>query len=164
MLTKEPWVRVTASGTIHHVGIVVHDVVRSAEALEASGIGPWAIWTIAPGATTVRGQDVPFSFRVGFAAVGASNFELIAPVEGESIYVDFLKTHGEGMHHTCVAYETREALHAAKAELTRQGREMVQSADMGELGEFCYFELPELGSLLELLFVTELPPPETTVG
>ena len=156
--------RVTESGTIHHVGIVVHDVEKSATALEASGIGPWAIWTIEPAATIVRGQDVPFTFEVGFAAVGDSNFELIAPVEGESIYVDFLQTNGEGMHHTCVAYSSREALHAAKAELTRQGRELVQSADMGELGEFCYFQMPELGSLLELLYVTELPPPHKTVG
>jgi hypothetical protein len=157
-------VRVTESGTMHHVGIAVHDVEKSAAALEASGIGPWAIWTIEPASTIVRGQDVPFSFRVAFAAVGDSNFELIAPLEGESIYVDFLKTNGEGMHHTCVAYATREALHEAKAELTRQGRELVQSADMGELGEFCYFQIPELGSLLELLYVTELPPPELTVG
>ena len=156
--------RVTESGTIHHVGIVVHDVEKSAAALEASGIGPWGVWTVEPESTIVRGEDVPFSFRIAFAAVGASNFELIAPHEGESIYVDFLKTHGEGMHHTCVAYATREALHAAKAELSRQGRELVQSADMGELGEFCYFEMPELGSLLELLYVTELPPPEKTIG
>jgi hypothetical protein len=35
---------------------------------------------------------------------------------------------------------------------------------MGELGEFCYLQMPELGSLLELLYVTELPPPEVTVG
>jgi Glyoxalase/Bleomycin resistance protein/Dioxygenase superfamily len=157
-------VRVTESGTIHHVGIAVHDVEKSAAALEASGIGPWAIWTIAPASTIVRGQDVPFTFRVAFAAVGDSNFELIAPLEGESIYVDFLKTNGEGLHHTCIAYPTREALHEAKEELTRQGRELVQSADMGELGEFCYFQIPEIGSLLELLYVTELPPPEVTVG
>jgi hypothetical protein len=157
-------VRVTESGTIHHVGVVVRDVEKSARALEASGIGPWAIWTIAPASTIVHGKEVPFTFRVAFAEVGGANFELIGPVEGDSIYVDFLQTHGEGLHHTCVAYASREALHAAKAELTRQGREMVQSADMGELGEFCYFEMPELRSLLELLYVTELPPPETTVG
>ena len=30
---------------------------------------------------------------------------------------------------------------------------------MGELGEFCYFEVPELGSLIEMLYVTELRRP-----
>jgi hypothetical protein len=44
----------------------------------------------------------------------------------------------------------------AKAELVRQGREIVQSADTGELGELCYVEMPEMGALLEVLYVTEL--------
>jgi hypothetical protein len=39
-----------------------------------------------------------------------------------------------------------------------------QSADMGELGEFYLFQMPEIDSLLELLYVTELPPPEKTIG
>lgn len=156
--------RVTGSGTLHHVGIAVHDVEKSAAAMEASGIGPWAIWSIAPENTIVRGQAVPFTFAVAFAEVGGANLELIAPVEGDSIYVDFLAANGEGLHHTCIAYETREALHAARAELVRQGRELVQSAEMGELGEFCYFQMPEIGSLLELLYLTELPPPDKTVG
>jgi hypothetical protein len=108
------------------------------------------------------GRSVLVSCRVHGG--GGSNFELIAPDEGDSIYVGFLKEHGEGMHHTCIAYETRDALIAAKTELTRQGRTMVQSADMGELGEFCYFEMPELGSLVELLYLTPLPPPEKTIG
>src|SRR5262249_7636805 len=75
-----------------------------------------------------------------------------------------LETNGEGFHHTCIAYPSREAMHEAKAELVGQGREIVQSADMGELGEFCYFHIAEIGSLLELLYLTELPPPEKTIG
>lgn len=137
---------------------------KTAAALAESGIGPWGVWTIEPVAATVRGREVLFSFRVAFAAVGGSNFELVAPHEGESIFVGHLETNGESFHHTCVAYPTREAMQEAKAELARQGREMVQSADMGELGEFCYFDIPEMGSLLELLYVTELPPPEKTIG
>jgi hypothetical protein len=157
-------VQITESGTLHHVGIAVHDVEKSAAALAESGIGPWHIWSVTPESTIVLGENVPFSFRVAFAAVGDSNFELIAPDEGESIYVGFLKEHGEGMHHTCIAYATRDALNVAKTELTSQGRNMIQSADMGELGEFCYFEMPELGSLVELLYLTPLPPPEKTIG
>jgi hypothetical protein len=157
-------VNITESGTLHHTCFVVHDVEKTAAALARSGIGPWGVWTIEPAATTVRGREVSFSFRIAFASVGGSNFELLEPLEGESIFAEHLEANGEGFHHTCVAYPTREAMQEAKAELVRQRREIVQSADMGELGELCYFDLPELGALLELLYVTELPPPEKTIG
>ena len=163
-LNLEVRVNVTESGTLHHTCFVVHDVERTAAALGESGIGPWDIWTIEPAATTVRGRDVPFSFRVALASVGSSSVELVAPHEGASIIVDHLKENGEGFHHTCIAYSSREAMREAKAELVRQGREIVLNADLGELGEFCYVEMPELGALLELLYVTELPPPEKTIG
>jgi len=164
-LNLEARVKVTESGTLHHTCFVVHDVEKAAVALGESGIGPWGVWTIEPAATTVRGQEVPFSFRIALASVGDSNLELLAPHEGESIFVDHLESNGEGFHHSCIAYSSREALREAKAELVRQGREIVQSADMGEVGEFCYFEMPEIGgALLELLYVTELPPPEKTIG
>ena len=156
--------RITESATLHHTCYVVHDVEKTAAALAESGIGPWSVWTIEPAATTVRGRDVPFSFRVAFASVGGSNLELVAPHAGESIYVGHLETNGEAFHHTCIAYPSREAMQEAKAELVGQGREIVQSADMGELGEFCYFHVAEIGSLLELLYLTELPPPEKTIG
>jgi len=157
--------KVIESGTLHHTCFVVHDVERAAAVLGESGIGPWSVWTIEPASTSVRGQEVPFSFRIALASVGDSNFELLAPHEGESIYVDHLEANGEGFHHSCIAYSSREAMREAQAELVRQGREIVQSADMGELGEFCYFEMPEIGgALLELLYVTELPPPEKTIG
>ncbi len=156
--------RITESATLHHTSYAVHDVEKTAAALAESGIGPWSVWTIEPVATTVRGRDVPFSFRAAIASVGGSNFELVAPLTGESNYVQHLETNGEGFHHTCIAYPSREALQDAKAELVGQGREIVQSADMGELGEFCYFHMAEIGSLLELLYLTELPPPEKTIG
>jgi len=157
-------VSITESATLHHTSYVVHDVEKTAAALAKSGIGPWSVWTFEPVATTVRGREVPFSFRAALASVGGSNFELVAPHEGEGIYVDHLETSGEGFHHVCLAYSSREAMQEAKAELVDQGRVMVQSADMGEFGEFCYFQIAEIGSLLELLYVTELPPPEKTIG
>jgi catechol 2,3-dioxygenase-like lactoylglutathione lyase family enzyme len=150
---------VATSGTLHHTCFVVHDVDATAAALEESlGIGPWDIRTIEPPTTTVRGQDVPFTFRIAIAPVGDSNLELLAPLTGDSIYVEHLAANGEGFHHTCIAYSSHAALRDAKAELVGQGRELVQSGDFGDAGEFCYFDIAELGSLLELLYLA--PPSE----
>jgi hypothetical protein len=90
-------------------------VEKTATALaESLGIGPWGVWTIEPPATTVRGREVPFSFRIAIAPVGSSNYELLAPHTGESIYVEHLEANGEGFHHTCIAYPTHEALREAR--------------------------------------------------
>ena len=102
---------VATSATLHHTGFVVHDVEASATALvEALGIRPWAVFTIEPPRTTVRGREVPFSFRIAIAAIGSSHYELLAPLEGASIYVEHLTAHGEGFHHTCFAYSTHDEL------------------------------------------------------
>lgn len=152
------------SGTLHHTCYVVQDIEKMAKSLaESLAIRPWNFWTIEPAATTVYGKVVPFSFRLALAQVGGSSLELIAPDSGESIYVKHLETKGEGFHHNCIAYATLDEMHRAKEELDKQGRKMAQSGSLGELGEFCYFDIPEISAALELLYLKELPPPEKTL-
>jgi hypothetical protein len=55
-------------------------------------------------------------------------------------------------------------MRGAKAELVKQDRELVQSGSLGDAAEFAYFMIPEIGSILELLYLGELPPPEKTIG
>jgi hypothetical protein len=55
-------------------------------------------------------------------------------------------------------------MRAARDELASQGREMIQSGDLGEAGEFYYFHMPEHDAALEVLYLSELPPPEMTIG
>jgi hypothetical protein len=52
----------------------------------------------------------------------------------------------------------------ARAELAARGHEMIQSGCLGDALEFCYFDVPGMGGALELLYLAELPPPETTIG
>jgi catechol 2,3-dioxygenase-like lactoylglutathione lyase family enzyme len=152
---------------LHHTCFLVRDLEKTAQALSDSlGIGPWNVWTIEPAECRVRGQVSPFSFRVALATVGGGTFELITPHTGTSVYDEHLAKHGEGFHHTCIVYPTLEAVREAKAELLRQGREMIQEASGGDVFDFGYFVFPEIGSTVELLYLdgAQLPPPELVIG
>lgn len=152
-------------GVLHHTCFVVRDIEKTAKALsESLSVGPWNIWTIEPTEAAVHGQDATISFRVALADAGGASYELLSPLAGETVYTEHLAKHGEGFHHTCLLYPTLEAMRAAKSELTRRGREMVQSASLGDAVDFCYFHIPEIDSLVELLYLGELPPPELTIG
>jgi len=151
---------------LHHTCFLVRDLEGAAQQLsDALGIGPWNIWTITPAECKVRGQVSPFSFRVALAAVGGGTFELVSPHGGRSVYEEHLEEHGEGFHHTCLVYPSLAAVREAKAELQRQGRELVQEASAGDVFDFGYFRFPEIGSLVEVLFLdpAKLPVPEAVI-
>lgn len=151
---------------LHHTCFLVRDLEKTAQQLSDSlGIGPWNIWTITPAESSLRGQAIPFSFRVALASVGGGTFELITPHSGRSVYDEHLEKHGEGFHHTCLVYSSLEAVREAKAELLRQGRELVQEASGGEVFAFAFFRFPEIGSLVEILYLdpAKLPPPEAVI-
>jgi len=150
----------------HHTCFLVRDLEGTARSLAGSlGVGPWNFFTIRPTESRVRGEERPFSFRVALATVGGGTFELVTPLTGPSVYDEFLDRHGNGFHHTCLAYSSLEAVREAKAELLRQGRELLQEASGGDLFEFAYFAFPELGSAVEVLFLdgARLGPPEKVI-
>jgi len=62
-------------------------------------------------------------------------------------------------------FSTRESLRARKAALLAEGRELILSGGFGEMGEFCYFEIPEIASPVELMYLRfeMLPPPEKVI-
>jgi catechol 2,3-dioxygenase-like lactoylglutathione lyase family enzyme len=155
------------AAALHHTCFIVRDLEGTARRLaEALGIGPWNVWTIAPAECYVRGERSPFSFRVALATVGGGTFELITPHTGHSVYDEHLAKHGEGFHHTCLAYPGLAEVRAAKAELRRQGREVIQEGWAGDVFDFAYVAFPEIGSMVELLYLdpSKLPAPEAVIG
>lgn len=146
--------------------VLVRDVEGTAQRMsDAFGIGPWSVWTIEPTHCTVHGSESPYSFRVALATVGGSSFELIAPHDGQSVCDEHLEEHGEGFHHTCLAYPSVEAMREAKAALRREGREVIQEGSAGELFDFAYVAFPELNSAVEIMYLdaSKLPPPEVII-
>lgn len=155
-----------AAAALHHTCFLVRDIEKVARAMSAAlGIGPWNVWTITPEVCRVHGRDNPFSFRVALATVGGGTYELIAPHTGRTVYDEHLEQQGEGFHHTCLVYATIEEVRAAKADLVRQGRELIQEGHSGDFFEFGYFQFPEIASPVEVLFLdaARLPPPEQVI-
>jgi methylmalonyl-CoA/ethylmalonyl-CoA epimerase len=69
------------------------------------GIGPWNVYEFNPGNVSdmrARGEPVAWSWRLAIAQVGHVQWELVEPLDGESIYAQFLADHGPGVHHVGV--------------------------------------------------------------
>ncbi|MGF1562889.1 MAG: VOC family protein [Geminicoccaceae bacterium] len=88
------------------VCIVTRDYQRVMEGMVRAGIGPWRVYTFGPdncADLTLYGQPASFSMKLCMAWTGAMFWEIVQPLDGHSIYKDFLDKHGEGIHHTAFA-------------------------------------------------------------
>lgn len=106
------------------------------------GIGPWAIYTFGPGTVTERtymGIEEDYSMRLALATSGNMMWEVIEPLEGKSIYKDFLAAHGEGIHHVgmkCQGLSFDERV----AEFEARGCRKIQSGVWLNSVPYAYFE------------------------
>ncbi len=74
--------------------------------VDGYGIGPWQLHEFNAGdAEDFReyGQPVERSWRLAVATVGHVQWELIEPLDEESVYARFLAEKGEGVQHVAVA-------------------------------------------------------------
>lgn len=90
------------------VGVVVRDLEASMKHYEAIlGIKPHRIIERSPtgeGKKYYYGKESDFFQKVALYQLGEIEFELLEPFGGDSVLMDFLKTHGEGIHH--IAFDT----------------------------------------------------------
>ena len=89
--------------TITQIAVVVADMESALRSYtENLGWGPWSIYIAEPPllhSTVLRGKPTEFTFMNAETHVGPVDFEFIQPLEGPSIYKEFLEQHGEGVHH-----------------------------------------------------------------
>ncbi len=87
------------------IGAVVENIDETVKVLsEVFGLGPFRVfnWPPADRADLERfyhGQPAQFTARLAFTEIGNTELELIQPLEGPSIWADFLAEHGPGLHH-----------------------------------------------------------------
>ncbi len=86
------------------VGVVVRDLDATMRGLsEVFGIGPFRVVHCPPperqNQQYLRGSPVRFHTRQAFADLGGFELELIQPIEGTTIWSEFLEARGPGIHH-----------------------------------------------------------------
>jgi Glyoxalase/Bleomycin resistance protein/Dioxygenase superfamily len=110
------------------IGVVVRDLDAGLRRyVDDYGIGPWQVYEFnAENATDLReyGQTVQRSWRLAVTMVGRVMWELIEPLDEESIYARFLAEKGEGVHHVAVATPRFDDAVAAQA---KRGNSLVLS-------------------------------------
>jgi hypothetical protein len=108
------------------ISVVVRDLDAAMETyVRDYGIGPWAIYEF--NAETVRGmheggQPVERAWRLALAQVGQVQWELVEPLDDDSVYARFIAANGPGVHHVGVGVRSYDD---AVVELTGRGHEVL---------------------------------------
>jgi methylmalonyl-CoA/ethylmalonyl-CoA epimerase len=128
---------------ITQVAVVVRNLRKTMEAYhKLMGWGPWSVYEHKSPVlhhTMLHGKEVPYSMLGAEVHCDPIDFELLEPLDGPSIYKEFLEERGEGLHHVSVV-SPREDVHAALNEFRRQGVEVAMSGRLGDNIEFYYMD------------------------
>jgi methylmalonyl-CoA/ethylmalonyl-CoA epimerase len=141
---------------IAQVAILVEDLEKTVENYWTMfGIGPWHFYTYSKPLVkqmSYRGQPAEYAMRFALSQIGPLRIELIEAKEGDSIYVDFIRAHGYGVHHFGILVEDMKR---ALAQTDSAGLNMIQDGSGFGLdgdGHYAYLETEQtLGVTLELI-------------
>jgi catechol 2,3-dioxygenase-like lactoylglutathione lyase family enzyme len=141
---------------VAQVAIVVEDLEEAVESYWVLfGIGPWHFYTYGKPLVkhmTYHGEPSEYRMRVALSYLGPLRIELIEPLEGDTVYADFVREHGYGVHHFGLLVEDMQA---AIAQAEAAGVAMVQDGAGFGLdgdGHYAYLDTEDrIGVTLELI-------------
>jgi methylmalonyl-CoA/ethylmalonyl-CoA epimerase len=138
---------------ISQVGVVVHDVDKTAEYYTKLGIGPFDVLEVKMDGFTYKGKPAPHKVKFGFSR-GTPQIELIESIEGETPNSDFLKERGEGISHFQFKVDMDE-YNAILAEWAKEGVEPIFYRNDPETS-IAYLNTDRIGGvMIELIGVKE---------
>ncbi len=146
-----------AGRPVGQVGIIGRDIDRALERSSTLwGLGPWAGYVYGPASVpmlTYRGEPGRYAMRIALAGQGPQ-VELLEPLEGPSIYEEWLESRPEGLHHVGVYVESLER---AIESMAAAGYDLLQSGSGYGLdgdGGYAYFDTErDFGIIVEALEV-----------
>ncbi|MGB3332675.1 MAG: VOC family protein [Mycobacterium sp.] len=108
----------------------------------------------APDTCSYLGEPADFVADIALSYAGDMQLELIAPVRGHSLYDDFLRDRGPGLHHVCIEAEDPETFEVMLNDAAEQGAQVVARGVMPGGMQFAYVSAPDAGiPYLEIAYI-----------
>lgn len=133
----------------HHIGVVVRDIEKAIEYLEALGFGPFRfdderkVFAI-EFKGELHGRPAEWTTKISNAKMGPIELELLEPYAGEQALKETLDAQGEGLHHLgWLSSDIRGEIERATA---KGAKVWTSSFPEGQPG-FCYFEGTDVGNI-----------------
>ena len=164
----KPTVDLSIYGRVVQVGWVVKDLDRVVDYWEKLGLknirraGIQEFPDI-----TYRGKKTPLTMKQAFADIGGVEIEWIQPVKGVSVYDEYLRKHGDGVHHLAFAVSSPAQLDEQRKYFDAKGVKTLQYGSwQGTKGKglFAYLDTAPQGGgvMMELVYNPDAPPAGTT--
>ena len=88
---------------VAQICILVPDIDKAVETWwNRFGIGPWHFYTYGKPLVkrmTRNGKAAEYKMKIALSYIGKMRIELIQPLEGDTVYQEFIDKHGYGVHH-----------------------------------------------------------------
>ena len=136
-------------GGLFQQAFVVSDLAAAEHAMRTTlGCGEFVELPAADLEYDLRGERVSCALALGFARSGNMQIELLQPLRGQGLHVEFLASNGPGAHHLGFLVDDLDAAVALGAE---HGFARLMGARFGSL-QFCYLDTWDaLGLYVELV-------------
>ena len=150
-MAQESRAKVQVKG-INQVAIVVKNLQKAMDSYYSIlGIGPWNVYSWEAPLVYDRkyhGRPARAREKIATAQVGTVQLKLCQPIEGDSIYQDFLTEYGEGLHHLSFLVDNVDETTEILAE---EGFPCLQSGRFGDNGAFSYIDIKPLHAIWEVV-------------
>jgi methylmalonyl-CoA/ethylmalonyl-CoA epimerase len=157
---------------ISQIAVVVRDIDAAMKTYhEAFGWGPWNVYEHVPPKLHhqhLHGKPASYSMIGAECEIQPGLvFELIQPLEGDSIYKEHLEKYGEGVQHIAMMQHNPAESDAFKKRFADAGHAVTMGGRIGDTIEFYYLDTMDLthfvaesgsGHAIELTPVRQYPP------
>ncbi len=130
---------------VSHIGVVVKDIDKTIKYYEKGlSLGPFVKIESSFTEIFYYGKLVNSLWVMGFCSLGPVEFELVQPISKLTIYHDFLKEKGEGIHH--LGFDVKD-IDEKLTLCEKMGIQVLQSGRNSAV-YFAYLDTVEIGGVI----------------